>query len=178
MESRITRAIQFMMSKGCVRSDEFMDFVQSLRGDRQSQFTEEKVMEAVTNINAKLRKYNMMIRYTLDDKTHERFYSLISTVDNEITRKASHHTDKEFDYFRTILEELQDGPKPIASIRNLSQHLTTSRQRELVEEWAKKHWLVVEDDQIRLGPRTRAELDIVMELDSREPLAGTSRALA
>lgn len=177
MESRLTRAVQFMMSKGCVRSDEFIDFVKSLRGDRHSQLTDEKVLEAVSNLNAKLRKYNMMIRYTLDDKTHERFYSLISTVDNDITRKASHHTDKEFDYFKLLLDELQDGPKPLESLCTLSPLLPLGSQRELIKEWVSKYWLAQDDGLVRLGPRARAELDVIIETGHDSSQAGTSNRL-
>lgn len=152
-----------MMAKGCVRSEEFNNFLVSLRGENASQFTDDKVMEAVANLNAKLKRFNMMIRYTLDDKTHERFYSLISTVDNDITRQATHHSEKEFEYFRTIFEELQDGPKPIDHVLTLCENLAIKNVKSLVSEWCEKHWLVEErDGNIRLGPRARAELDVLM----------------
>lgn len=169
---------QFMASKGCVKASEFEEFLNSLREDDASQLDEQRVIETVGKLNNVLTKFNMRIRSTTDDKTHERYYSLISTIDNSITRQASHYTPKEFDYFRLIWQTLQDGECEMSEIKRLGTQNKVLNHKLLVQEWHDKHWLVIEDDTVRLGPRSKAELD-VLSLPPTEPRASmASRASA
>ena len=157
-----------MVANGCVSYDNLISFLQSLREERASQMTEEKVYEAVINLNKRLERFNMMVRSTCDDKTHERFYSLISTVDNDITRRASHHTEKEFEFFRLVWQELQNHAALKSDLCKLGPNLRLINQEQLIDTWCNKHWLVEDDDGVRLGPRAKAELDVLVASGSRD----------
>lgn len=155
---------QFMLARGCVKSDEFFDFLNSLRNDGASQLSDETIFASVSNMNQKLKKYNMMIRASTDDKTHEKYYSLISTIDNPITREACHYTPKEFEYFRLIWQVIRDSPLERDRARELANSIKLQNYEELLIEWCEKQWLVHEQqqDKYRIGPRSRAELDVLM----------------
>lgn len=157
------KAVQFMMAKGCVKSDEFEALLDQLRPDNSSQLSEEKILHAVQHINGKITKYNMMLRATVDEKTLEKYYVLISTVDNDITRTATHHNPKELEYFRLIYSNLRDGPAEESTIVRLADRakLTQTEGRALIKQWVAKHWIASEDRSLRLGPRSKAELDVL-----------------
>lgn len=157
------KAVQFMMARGCVKSDEFESLLEQLRPDSTSQLTGEKILQAVQHINSRLKKFNMMLRETVDEKTLEKFYVLISTVDNDISRAASHHNLKELEYFRLIYSSLRDGPAEVSSVFGLASQakLSPSEGRALVNQWVSKHWIALEGSSLRLGPRSKAELDVL-----------------
>ena len=150
-----------MLANGCVKAEDFHDFLHGLREDNASQLTEERIFEAVSNINKKLTRYNMMIRSSLDEKSLERFYVLISTVDNATTRQASHHTPKEFEYFRQVWQTLTQGDASLRSIKKMGQDNKLTNSKQLLEEWHSKRWIVIDEDMVRLGPRSKAELDVL-----------------
>lgn len=162
------KAVQFMMAKGCVKSDEFERLLEELRPESSSQITEEKILTAIQHINKKITRFNMMLRSTVDEKTLDKYYVLISTVDNDITRAASHHNAKEFEYFRLLFSNLREGEAEEEDMVRMSEHarLTNSEARALISEWCQKHWIASEDGLLRLGPRSKAELDV---LDARPP---------
>lgn len=164
------KVFQFMMARGCVKASEFTDFLSSLRGDTASQLTDERVVEAVSNLNKKLSKYNMMIRASIDDVTIEKYYALISTVDNAITRQASHHTPKEFDYFRLVWQAIIQGDTTLDTLQQIASQNKVANYEELLQEWQHKHWLVLDGDKFRLGVRAKAELDVLQlsQLDSHD----------
>lgn len=161
--AQLQKVVQFMMAKGCVRSDEFETLLGQLRPDSTSQLTEEKIFLAMQHINKKITRFNMMLRATVDEKTLEKYYVLISTVDNDITRAASHHNPKEFEYFRLLFSSLREGEAEENEVVRMSEQarLTNSEARALITEWSKKHWIVSENGTLRLGPRSRAELDVL-----------------
>lgn len=156
------KIIQFMIAKGCVDSEEFFSFLDTMRTDDASQLSDRNVSLVITNINERLKKYNMRIRDTVDD--NKRYYSLISTINNVITREASHHTEKEFDYFKQIWEAAKELPIPSDRVKSIATASKVLNWKELVDQWCEKHWLVHEPDQdtYRLGPRSMAELDVLM----------------
>jgi len=153
-----------MLARGCVTSEELRDFFAALRPEGSSQLTDETIYSAINNMNSKLKRYNMMIRASTDDKTQQKFYSLISTVDNWITKEASHHTPKEFEFFRLIWQIIREGNIERDKARDLASSIKLANYEELLEEWCEKHWLVYERDrdEYRIGPRSKAELDVLM----------------
>lgn len=138
---------------------------------------EEKALKSVAALNTKLQMFNMMIRSTYYEKTRQRYFSLISTVDNDIMRKASHYTPKEFEFFRQVLEEIQDGPCGLEDLFEIGKNFNLANYKELVEEWCVKHWLYKDSCGIHLGPRGTAELDVLIRPQATQmtqPLPSTS----
>jgi hypothetical protein len=184
MASDTAKLMQYMISHGCVTSAEIFAFVSTLRRTDSSQLTEENLARSIEKVNGKIKKFNMMIRSAYDTKTRQRYYALISTVDNDITRKASHHSEKEFEYFRLIWQELQDGSCELKDLHRIGKELKLTNYKDLIEEWSKKYWLHVDGEEVTLGPRANLELDVLTaalagpaNLSSAVPLTGTpSRA--
>uniref|UniRef100_A0A6G1SPE0 Non-structural maintenance of chromosomes element 1 homolog n=1 Tax=Aceria tosichella TaxID=561515 RepID=A0A6G1SPE0_9ACAR len=172
MASDTAKLMQFMLTHGCVPASELLAFLSALKRSDGSQMSEENMSRSVENVNDRIKNFNMMIRSAYYDKTRTRYYALISTVDNEITRKASHHTEKEFHYFRSIWQRLveakdssTDGnqsPPTLKDMYTIGKDLKLPNYKELVEEWSKKYWLHIEGNDIDLGPRAKLELDVLI----------------
>lgn len=155
------KLIQFMISRGCVLTDELSEFLVELKG---SQISDEDFGRAIGKANQKLSKYNMRLVSSLDKKTLKSYHSLISTVDNEVSHKAIHHSPKEFEYFKLIWQELIRQPNnedDMETIKRIATQKGINNYSDLLEEWHRKHWLVLEDDTVRLGPRA-VELEVLI----------------
>lgn len=173
------QAMQYLLSHGCVTSEQLFEFFVTLRqDDRTSQFTEEKFVRAIDNLNERIKMFNMMVRSAYDSNTRKRYYALISKVDNEITRKASHHTEKEFEYFRLIWERLQEEPCQLAELYNIGKELKLLNYKDLVEEWSNKFWLYKDGDEVKLGVRSELELDVLKSVSNSVFRPSTSRSAA
>ena len=165
-EENIRKISQFMLARGCVTKDEFHTFVGSLRirsEDDNSEISEETVMNSVASMNGKLKRFNMMIRATVDDETQLKYFSLISTIDNAITKEATHHSAKEFDFFRQVWEAVKDEPISIQRAREMANSIKLNNCDDLLETWCEKLWLMKRDGEFRLGPRSKAELDVLVD---------------
>lgn len=164
MAEKISRLTQFLLAHGCVTSEELFDFLSLLREDTRSQLTDENIARSIEVVNNKLKMFNMMIRSAYNSKTRKRHYALISTVDNAITRQASHHTEKEFEYFRLIWLELQEGPGDLNRFYSIGRDLKLTNYKDLIQEWTRKHWLLIEGGEVFLGPRANLELDVLAKM--------------
>lgn len=138
--------------------------------DEHSQITNEKLAEVVSAVNVKIRPFNMMIRSSVCEVTREAYYSLISTIDNAVTRMATFHTPKEYEYFRLLLKQMvEEGKLPYSEAKKLSKGFLLGQRKpeDLIDEWMKKHWFITvqEDDEKFLvqGPRCSAELDVFIK---------------
>lgn len=162
MATDTAKLMQYMLSHGCVTSPELMTFLSTLRRAESSEISEEDAARSIDNVNEKIKSFNMMIRSAYDDKTRKRCYALISTVDNDITRKASHHTEKELEYFRLIWQALQEeGQKVLKDVYRIGRELKLTNYKDLIDEWSKKYWLHVEGEIVNLGVRSNLELDVL-----------------
>lgn len=170
--------VQFMIANGCVKVSEFTAFLVKLleQNDVSTQLTDEKVAQLVQQVNTKIKKFNLMIRGSLDEVTLEQYYVLISTVANDVTRAASHHTPEQFELFKLTLEAVvndQRGAISMDTFKQLAEKAYAQKRSNLPEyklilvQWCEKHWLrsVYEDetDCITLGVRSLAELDVFIK---------------
>lgn len=166
----MAQAMQYLLSHGCVTSDELAEFLVTTRpSDRgrssQSQLTDGELNKAVNNLSDKLKMFDMMIRSAYDPNTRKRYYALISTVDNDITRKASHYTEKEFEYFRLVWEKIQTDPCKLDDLYTIGKNLKLTNYKNLINEWTEKHWLYKDGDKVKLGIRSELELDVLKSVN-------------
>lgn len=169
---------QFMLSRGCVPVDELLVFLQNIYTGVE--FDDEKVFRIVQMVNSNLKEFNLMIRSTMDEITTKKFYILISTVDNEITRASSLYSQKQLEFFKLILQAVVHEPRGIISHSDLKLLAdratlpTTSKSRgqlpefkTVFNEWCLKNWFTVvtenEGEYITLGVRSVAELDVFIK---------------
>ena len=180
----LTIVIQFMLANGCVKAVDFQIFLESL-AIRDEQLDEQFIFKIVYETNKMLNNYNMMLRSSMDEVTTEKYFVLISKVDNEITRAASHHTPKQFEFFKLILQAIVHEPRGIitdSALKELAEKATlpTSKSRGTLpeykttfNEWCQKNWflIVTEDDIdfITLGVRSMAELDVFIKQMFEKP---------
>lgn len=172
-----------MIANGCVTEDKFRAMLNGL----SDQLDDEKIFQIVQEINKRLKRFNMMLRATIDEITAEKYYVLISMVDNEITRSASHHTPKQFEYFKHLLQEIVHSERNLPNYKfgfineqelmNIAERATiptTSKTRStepeylsLLNEWCDKNWIQIVPSNgeklITLGVRSTAELDVYIK---------------
>lgn len=180
----IKKVNQFMIHHGCVGADELLVFLQNLivpnGTESVTQLDEEKVFRIVQQVNKKLKKFDLMIRSAMDEYTTRKYYVLISTVDNEITRASSLYSPKQLEFFKLLLQAIVYESRGIISDSDMKVLATNSslatiarsrgqlpEYRSLFNDWCNKNWfsLVSEDgqDYITLGVRAIAELDVFIK---------------
>lgn len=173
-----------MIYHGCVGSDELLVFLQNIFNANNvnisTQLDDEKVYRVIDQVNKKLKKFNLMIRSTMDEYNIKKYYILISKVDNEITRASSLYSPKQLEFFKLLLQSIvheQNGIIPCSDLKSLAEKATmptTSKSRgqlpeyrSTFQEWCRKKWFftVTEDnlDYITLGVRSVAELDVFIK---------------
>lgn len=173
-----------MISNGCVIYDDFVKLLVQIGFlEDATNFREDKLYALVNHVNKKLKKFNMMIRPTPDelDKNCPKYFVLISTVDNDITRAAHSHTPKQYEFFKLLLNEIVANPRGIIkrfSIDEFAIQATLSTKvsrtnRNLAEhemvfsDWCFRKWFVIVREEgeefITLGVRSLAELDVFIK---------------
>lgn len=172
MSDLVRKMIQYMMANSCVTDEDFKNQIVSLKYPNRSasqQPTDQEIFDAVQKLNSKLRPFNMMIRSRTDDNEIRNYYVLISTVDNEITRAASHYKPKQFELFKLVLLALtQTSVKSITKkqYKELADKLNLGpSSKALLDEWCDKKWLFQkkQENLITIGVRSMAELDVLLE---------------
>lgn len=130
---------------------------------------EEKVFSVVQKTNNKLSPFNMMIRAGIDEITNEKYYVLISTVDNMLTRAASLYNSKEKELFRRSLQAMVNDPRSTIDFSDftgiaIKAGVPVADRRRLFDEWRRKHWFTtVTEDTVTLGVRSMTELDVYIK---------------
>jgi len=169
-----------MIAHGCVKASELRSLLEKLVDNDSIQLTDERVFQLIVEVNTKLSRFNMMIRGSMDEVTTEKYYVLISTVDNEISRAAIHHSPKQFEFFKLTLQAIVHEPRGIITYKTLKELAekatiqTTSKTRScqpeyklLFNDWWKKSWFLIvsedNEDYITLGVRSMAELDVFIK---------------
>lgn len=162
---------QFMMHYCCVKEDELLVAVQNLIGGSED-LDLETLNSRINKINIKIKKYDLMIRRSMDEIDTNKYYVLISTVDNAITRAASNYNQKQLELFRQILITIVDEPQGTVSSVEIKRFATqlglkNKEADHVLQEWIQSKWFVeVEEDVtgcITLGVRSTAELDVFIK---------------
>lgn len=160
-----------MMAEGYAEEGslrEKLKVIANLNGE--SDVDDDRVSQMINHANKNLKRFNLMIRGSMDEVTTKRYYVLISTVDNDITHAAVQYTPKQYEFFKHILQSIVHEPRGIISeftIKTLAERSSIPDYRNLFRNWCSKNWFVrVEEngeDFITLGVRSTAELDVFIK---------------
>lgn len=170
-DNHIQNVVQYMMAEGCVEEDTLREKLKEIANlNGESDVDDDRVSQMINQANKNLKRFNMMIRGSMDEVTTKRYYVLISTVDNDITHSAVQYTPKQYEFFKHILQSIVYEPRGIISestIKNLAERNSVADYRNLFRTWCLKNWFVrVEEngeDFITLGVRSTAELDVFIK---------------
>lgn len=156
-DDQFQKFVQYMIVHGCVKEEKLSE----IYGD---------FSQLMQKANKELKRFSMMIRGSMDEITTDRYYVLISTVDNHITHAATQYNPKQYEFFKLILQAIVNNPRGIITDRDLkplAEKATLTEHKSLFEEWCSRNWftIVSEDryDFITLGVRSIAELDVFIK---------------
>lgn len=163
-QQKLNNLVQFMLANGCVTACEMDQFLAKIE-------VENGVEQWIPAINNNiLNKFHMRIRQCMDEITTEKHFVLISTVDNNITRAAHDYTPKQYDFFKSMMNLIVENPVGVISMESLkelaSQKSMTAKgeYKTIFNDLCKKKWLtIVNGDNITLGVRSLAELDVLLK---------------
>ncbi|XP_062542589.1 non-structural maintenance of chromosomes element 1 homolog [Armigeres subalbatus] len=134
--------------------------------------TEDQLHEIVTEVNARIDRYDQRLIRLEYDPTHQDYYVFANLSDTPLDRFQTSYTGPEVQFFRVILHELacREGYR-VGQIDclNLTSKvvvpgggrvsLTKSRAEELINEWLTGGYLALTGKEISFGPRTMVEFD-------------------
>lgn len=180
-DNHIQYVLQYMIAHGCVKEDVLRAKLKEIANSNgESNVDDERVSQMIQYANKKLKRFNMMIRGSMDEVTVERYYVLISTVDNEITHAATQYSAKQYEFFKFIFQAIVHDPRGIITdptLKSLAEKATIptigksraslAEHKILFNEWCSRNWflMVTEGEHvfITLGVRSMAELDVFIK---------------
>lgn len=176
---KLQSIIQFMVMNPCVSEEQFQMAANKILTS-SSEDVDGDPTKLYQDANKRLNPFNMMIRTTINDLTREKYYVLISTVDNDVTHAATRYNPKQIEFFKHLLQSVVHATRGIiphssmrisadkAMLPSSTKFTSAKRESEsLFREWTAKKWFdVIEEDEndfITLGVRTMAELDVFIK---------------
>ncbi|XP_022235247.1 non-structural maintenance of chromosomes element 1 homolog isoform X1 [Limulus polyphemus] len=125
-----------------------------------------ELSQNINSINKHIKPLHMEIRKGLAEDTGMQYYALVNTTESSISRLSSDYSSADLELFKKILEKVVLADNGVISsmvvlnlTHELEKRMSKKEAEHLLARLVEDKWLIQEEGEISLSPRTLIEMD-------------------